>query len=63
MQYEKTSKSPNLLSAPSEYEQQYQNQLNNVLRLYFNELDEYNRQVIQKTRNLSVLNWLGTGSF
>lgn len=63
MQSEKTSKSPSLLSPPSEYEQQYQNQLNNVLRLYFNELDEYNRQVVQKTRNLTVLNWLGTGSF
>ena len=30
---------PNLPLAPSEYERLYQDQLNNVLRLYFNRLD------------------------
>jgi len=30
--------SPNLPLAPVEYERQYQDQLNNVLRLYFNQL-------------------------
>jgi hypothetical protein len=30
---------PNLPLAPTEYERQYQDQLNNVLRLYFNRLD------------------------
>jgi hypothetical protein len=40
---------PNLPLAPSEYERQYQDQLNNVLRLYFNRLD-------------SILGQLQTGS-
>ena len=30
---------PNLPLAPQEYERQYQDQLNNVLRLYFNRID------------------------
>jgi hypothetical protein len=34
-----TTKSPNLPIAPVEYSQQYQDQLNNVLRLYFAQLD------------------------
>ena len=34
-----TTKSPNLPIAPVEYNQQYQDQLNNVLRLYFAQLD------------------------
>lgn len=33
------SKAPNLLIAPVEYSQQYQDQLINALRLYFNEID------------------------
>lgn len=32
-------KAPNLLVGPVAYEQQYQNQLNNVQRLYYNEID------------------------
>ena len=31
---------PNLPLAPEEYEQRYQDQLNNVLRLYFNQLNK-----------------------
>ena len=34
-----TTKAPNLPIAPVEYNQQYQDQLNNVLRLYFSQLD------------------------
>ena len=34
-------KSPNLLIAPVEYTQTYQDQLNNALRLYFNQLDNF----------------------
>ena len=30
---------PNLLLAPNEYQRQYTDQLNNVLRLYFNQLN------------------------
>jgi hypothetical protein len=33
------SKAPNLLIAPVEYSQQYIDQLNNALRLYFNQID------------------------
>ena len=35
------SKAPNLPIAPVEYRQQYVDQLTNVLRLYFNEIDNY----------------------
>jgi len=34
-----TTRSPNLPIAPVEYNQQYQDELNNVLRLYFAQLD------------------------
>lgn len=34
---------PRLPVATEEYDPDYQNQLNNVLRLYFNQLDNYNR--------------------
>ena len=34
-----TTKAPNLPNAPIEYSQQYQDQLNKVLRLYFSQLD------------------------
>ena len=32
-------KAPNLLVAPVDYRQQYIDQLNNALRLYFNQID------------------------
>jgi len=34
-------KAPNLPIAPVEYRQLYLDQLNNVLRLYFNEIDNF----------------------
>jgi hypothetical protein len=34
-----TTKAPNLPAAPNEYSRQYQDQLNNVFRLYFSQLD------------------------
>ena len=42
------SKSPNLLIAPVEYDQRYQDQLINALRLYFNELDNINYITTQR---------------
>lgn len=36
-------KAPNLPLAPPQYASQYQEQFNNVLRLYFNQLDNYNQ--------------------
>lgn len=35
------SKAPNLLIAPVEYSQQYQDQMNNALRLYFSQVDNF----------------------
>ena len=34
-------KAPNLLIAPTDYSQQYQDQMNNALRLYFNQIDNF----------------------
>ena len=34
-------KAPNLLIAPVQYTQQYQDQLTNALRLYFNQIDNF----------------------
>ena len=34
-------KAPNLLVAPVDYAQTYQDQLNNALRLYFNQVDNF----------------------
>jgi len=39
------SKAPNLPIAPVEYAQMYQDQLNNVLRLYFNQIDNLTQAV------------------
>jgi len=47
-----TTKAPNLPIAPVEYSQQYQDQLNNVLRLYFAQLD---------TPGVSAMSTLRTG--
>lgn len=40
------SKAPNLLIAPVDYQQLYQDQLNNVLRLYFNQVDNFTQNII-----------------
>lgn len=40
------SKAPNLLIAPTVYAQQYQDQLNNALRLYFNQVDNVTGTVL-----------------
>jgi uncharacterized protein YjdB len=39
------SKAPNLLIAPVDYDQRYQDQLNNALRLYFNQIDNFEQNV------------------
>jgi hypothetical protein len=39
------SKAPNLLVAPVDYDQRYQDQLNNALRLYFNQIDNFTQSV------------------
>ena len=39
------SKAPNLLIAPIVYEQRYIDQLNNALRLYFNQIDNFTQGI------------------
>jgi hypothetical protein len=46
-----TTRSPNLPIAPVEYSQQYQDQLNNVLRLYFSQLDNAGPSAMSTQRN------------
>ena len=46
-----TTKSPNLPIAPAEYSQEYQDQLNNVLRLYFGTLDNPGPSAASTQRN------------
>lgn len=57
------SKAPNLAVAPVDYQQRYQEQLTNQMRLYFNQVDGNTQELIQKLNSLSVLCWLGEGSF
>lgn len=42
------SKAPNLLVAPTEYSQRFTDQLNNALRLYFNQVDNLNQTFTQR---------------
>jgi hypothetical protein len=49
-----TTRSPNLPIAPVEYSQQYQDQLNNVLRLYFSQLDNPGPSAMATQRNTSA---------
>ena len=44
----RSSKAPNLLIAPVVYDQRYLDQLNNALRLYFNQVDNLNQTVAQR---------------
>jgi hypothetical protein len=46
-----TTKAPNLPIAPVDYSQQYQDQLNNVLRLYFSQLDNPGPCAMSTQRN------------
>ena len=52
---------PNLPVAPVEYQQRFQDQLNNVLRLYFNQVDNSTQQLTQAVNSLSTQQWLGMG--
>jgi len=56
-----TTQAPNLPIAPVEYSQQYQDQLNNVLRLYFAQLDNPGVCAMSTQRNgtkvISALNF------
>ena len=57
------SKAPNLNLPPPNYDQQHQNQLVNQLKLYFQQNDHNNSQLIQQNGSGNVMSWLATGSF
>ena len=50
---------PNLPLAPLEYDQAAQNQLANVLRLYFNQINHSNNAVLSQISTTQTLTWLG----
>lgn len=58
-----SSKASNLAVAPVNYQQHYQEQLNNQLRIYFNEVDGNTQQLVQNVNSLAVMTWLSEGSF
>jgi hypothetical protein len=53
-------RSPALPIQPDEYNRSQQDQFQNVLRLYFNRLDEYNIQSSTQQNGQNVLMWLGS---
>jgi hypothetical protein len=48
------SKAPNLPIGPTEYNQQYQDQLNNILRLYFASLDNFTQAIIVPSSGITA---------
>lgn len=55
---------PRLPTAPFEYEQRYQDQFNNILRLYFNRLDNILGQILATTTPIPVsINGTNTDAF
>lgn len=55
---------PNLPLAPGQYDSRYQEQFNNVLRLYFNRLDALLRQIVATTSPIPVsINGTNTDAF
>jgi hypothetical protein len=50
---------PNLPLATPQYESRYQDQLNNVLRLYFNRLQNGQQQLIEQVASNQTLAWMG----
>ena len=52
-------RSPALPISPVDYSKMQQDQFENVLRLYFNRLDQYNIQASMEQNSQNVLMWLG----
>ena len=53
-------RSPALPIQPNEYDRSQIDQFQNVLRLYFNRLDQYNIQTSNEQNSQNVLIWLGS---
>ena len=51
-------RSPSLPLPTPEYDDSQQNQFQNILRLYFNRLDQYNIQSSDDTNSNNVLIWM-----
>ena len=52
-------RSPALPIQPIEYDRSQMDQFQNVLRLYFNRLDQYNIQASTQQNSSNVLLWMG----
>lgn len=59
MAHVKQPKAPNLTVPSREYDEYTANQLNNQLRLYFNQLDEAHAKSLSSIHSNNVLYWLG----
>ncbi len=54
------AKSPNLPLATDEYNLGFQNQFNNALRIYFNQIDGNTQQFIEGINSVTTLQWIGS---
>jgi len=52
-------KAPNLTLPPIEYSETAQNQMQNQLRLYFNQLDKAHLDEITNLHTNNVMHWMG----
>ena len=50
----KSTKAPNLLVAPIVYDQRYVDQLNNALRLYFTQIDNFTQSTVNPLNGLTA---------
>ena len=54
------AKAPSLPLAPIKYNLGYQNQFNNVLRIYYNQIDSNTQQLIEGVNSVTTLQWTGS---
>lgn len=59
MAHIKQPRAPNLTVPSREYDEYTANQLNNQLRLYFNQLDNAHAKQANAIHSINVLIWLG----
>ena len=50
----KSTKAPNLLVAPVDYRQEYLDQLNNALRLYFTQIDNFTQATVNPLSGITA---------
>lgn len=55
------SKAPNQPIAPVEYDQRFQDQFSNALRLYFTQVDNEGQQLIEAHYSQLAMQWMGLG--